>query len=78
MDGTYYRIALYLVGVLLSFVLLMFSDDLRSKRPYLFNSPTKRLLWLVSCFLLIPFIIFLFQFPGSLWRQIKRFIFEKE
>jgi len=71
-----YYIIIYLAFVVFSimFALLFGSADPKHK----LDRRWKRVLWLLSSFLAVPFIVFLVQMPFQIFNDVKKFIAGKE
>jgi hypothetical protein len=68
-------VIIYLSWVLASFFILpRLTEDLRSKCPSLMDKRWKRILWLLSCLLLIP----IFLIPLTALDAVKEFISGEE
>ena len=65
----------YVVFVLASFVWLVgnVEDVLEQEYPKLIDKKWKRLLWLISCLLFIPYLVTMTGFPVYVIGEIRRF-----
>ena len=72
-------IAGYLAIVLFSFLFLTsMTAELEEKHPRFMDKRWKRILWLLSCLLSIPYFVLMAGLPAFLTKEAKRFLFQKK
>lgn len=70
-----WMIAGYIAMVLFSFLFLTaFGPELAEKHPQLMDKGWKRVLWLLSCLLFIPYIVIMAGFPSFLIGELRKFL----
>jgi NADH:ubiquinone oxidoreductase subunit 6 (subunit J) len=74
--GNYFYLIILYVGIV--FMSMMFALTEEDVKKFNLNKKWKRVLWLISSFAFIPFVIFLFRTPFFIFGQIKKFIAGKE
>lgn len=76
-----YEIALgaYLIFLMLSFFILkILRRELKEKMQYLIDKKWKRVLWLGSCFLFVPFLIGIMRLSFVIFEETRDFIDGKD
>lgn len=68
-------IAAYLALVLFSFLYLTsLALELKEKHPWLIDRRWKRILWLLSCLLFIPYLVTMAGFPRFVIEEVRKFL----
>ncbi len=68
-------VAGYSAMVLVSFLFLTsMTAQLEEKYPWLMDKGWKRILWLLSCLMFIPYLVLMAGFPSFLIEELKKFL----